>query len=142
MNLGSETYLLNNFYLSVFTNLSEQSKRNEKKIHRFLIYALSQRISIIERMNHISELSADEQAAWHEVMLHHSYDFQEWDQARTELIEQLKKDQKVAEETSIRSYLSCCAEAVSAGHPLPCLKISMQDFYERYGMESAQPQKK
>jgi len=45
-----------------------------------------------------------------------------------------------ASESAIRSYISCCAEAVSGGHPLPNLSTTLKDFYQKYGMESAGPE--
>ena len=50
----------------------------------------------------------------------------------------LKKDEKRAEEMAILSYVSCCAEAVSATLPLPDFLATLEDFYLRYGMESAE----
>ena len=91
-------------------------------------------------MESISELSKEEQAEWHEVMLTHSYDFQDWDQARSCLLKLLHHQKQTASESAIRSYISCCAEAVSGGHPLPDLSTTMEDFYQKYGMESAGPE--
>jgi hypothetical protein len=91
-------------------------------------------------MDSISELSKEEQAEWHEVMLAHSYDFQDWDQARSCLLKLLHHQNQTASESAIRSYISCCAEAVSGGHPLPNLSAILEDFYQKYGMESAGPE--
>lgn len=91
-------------------------------------------------MDSISELSKEEQAMWHEVMLAHSYDFQDWDQSRSSLLKLLHHQKQTASESAIRSYISCCAEAVSGGHPLPNLSTTLEDFYQKYGMESAGPE--
>ena len=91
-------------------------------------------------MDSIKELSREEQAEWHEVMLAHSYDFQDWDQARSGLINLLHLQNKIATESEVRSYVSCCAEAVSGGYPLPNLSKTIKEFYQKYGMESAEPE--
>ena len=91
-------------------------------------------------MDSISELSKEEQAKWHEIMLVHSYDFQDWDQARSCLLKLLHHQKQTASESAIRSYISCCAESVSGGHPLPNLSTTLEDFYQKYGMESAGPE--
>ena len=88
-------------------------------------------------MDSITELSNKEQADWHEIMLAHSYDFQDWDQARSYLLKLLHHQKQTASESAVRSYISCCAEAVSGGHPLPNLSTTLKDFYQKYGMESA-----
>ena len=92
-------------------------------------------------MNFLSELSPEEQAAWHETMLAHSYDLMEWHQARNTLLHLLNSDQKKVTETSVCSYLSCCAEAVSGGYPLPDLCSTVKEFYQRFGMDNAQSPK-
>ena len=74
---------------------------------------------------------------WGEVMLQHSFDQDEWIEARITLLNLLSSDQKVAKESAIRSYLSCCAEAVGATHPLPSLKDSLIELYQQYGMEES-----
>ena len=91
-------------------------------------------------MDSITELSKEEQAEWHEVMLAHSYDFQDWDQARSCLLKLLTRQKQAASESAVRSYISCCAEAVSGGNPLPDLSTTMEEFYQKYGMESAEPE--
>ena len=45
------------------------------------------------------------------------------------LVRLLKKDEKRAEEMAILSYVSCCAEAVSATLPLPDFSSTLEDFY-------------
>jgi hypothetical protein len=71
-------------------------------------------------------------------MLQHSFDEEEWFVARDSLICILSSDQKHADENSIRSYISCCAEAVGGSFPLPSLSDSVVEFYNQYGMDSAQ----
>ena len=90
-------------------------------------------------MDSITNLSQEEQTAWHEAMLGHVYDFQDWEEARISLLKLLHNHNQTATESSIRSYVSCCAEAVSGGHPLPRLNTTLEDFYQKYGMESAEP---
>ena len=91
-------------------------------------------------MNSISELYKEEQAEWHEIMLAHTYDFQDWDLARSCLLKLLHHQNQVASESAVRSYISCCAEAVSGTYPLPSLTTTVEDFYQKYGMESAEPE--
>jgi hypothetical protein len=91
-------------------------------------------------MDSITELSNEEQAQWHEVMLSHSYDFQDWDEARSCLLKLLHRQKQAAPESAVRSYISCCAEAVSGSHPLPNLSTTLEDFFQKYGMESAGPE--
>lgn len=88
-------------------------------------------------MEWIKELSKDELKKWGEVMLQHSFDQEEWKEARCALLNSLTADQKVATESAIRSYISCCAEAVGATHPLPSLKESVIELYQQYGMEES-----
>ena len=83
------------------------------------------------------ELSKDELKKWGEVMLQHSFDQEEWLEARVALLKLLVLDQKVATESAIRSYISCCAEAVGATPPLPSLKESVIELYQQYGMEES-----
>ena len=89
-------------------------------------------------MDSISKLSKEEQAEWHEVMLAHPYDFQDWDQARSCLRKLLHQQNKTATESAVRSYVSCCAEALAGGYPLPNLSTTIEDFYQEYGMETAE----
>lgn len=91
-------------------------------------------------MNLISELSQTEQDAWYQTMLDYSYDSQEWEKARNVLIQLLLSKNKKAEESAIRSYIACCAEAVCSSMPLPKLSSIVEDFFSRYGMEDAIPQ--
>ncbi len=90
-------------------------------------------------MNLISELPQAEQDAWHQVMLDHAYDVNEWERARNDLIERLQSQNKKANESAIRAYIACCAEAVSSSGPLPLLTTVVDDFYSRYGMEESLP---
>ena len=83
------------------------------------------------------DLSKDELIEWGEVMLQHSFDQEEWLEARVALVNLLILDQKVAKESAIRSYISCCAEAVGATHPLPSLKESVIELYQQYGMDES-----
>ena len=66
-----------------------------------------------------------------------SYDSDDWNEAREQLLQLLKIDQRNASEADLRSYLSCCAESVGFVHPLPDLKDTVNDFYLRYGMENS-----
>ena len=91
-------------------------------------------------MDSITKLPSEEQAQWHEVMLAHSYDFEDWDEARSCLVKLLHHQNQKATESAFRSYVSCCAEAVSRSHPLPNLTTTVEDFYQKYGMESAELQ--
>ena len=88
-------------------------------------------------MNLISELPQNQRDAWYECMLNHAYEAKDWENARKHLFHLLKKDEKRAEEMAVLSYVSCCAEAVSATLPLPDFSATLEDFYRRYGMESA-----
>lgn len=88
-------------------------------------------------MDCIKKLDGAELEKWGEVMLQHSFDEEEWMEARISLIKLLSSEQKNAKENAIRSYLSCCAEAVGGTHPLPSLEESVVEFYKQYGMEGA-----
>lgn len=90
-------------------------------------------------MNFISELSQVEQDAWHQTMLNHCYDLLDWEDARKTLKHLLQSKEKDAPEAAIRSYIACCAEAVSSSMPLPLLSTTVEDFFARYGMEDALP---
>ena len=83
-------------------------------------------------------LSKSEIEKWGDKMLQYSFDEEEWFVARDTLIRILSSDQMHADENSIRSYLSCCAEAVGGTFPLPTLSDSVVEFYQQYGMDSAQ----
>jgi len=72
-------------------------------------------------------------------MLGYSYDLAEWIEARDTLAGLLQKDAKNAKETTVRSYLACCAEAMSGISPPPNLAVSVEEFYRLYGMEEAVP---
>lgn len=93
-------------------------------------------------MKLLSELSSEEQAAWQEIMLDYAYDFSDWNRARTHLLGLLHAEHKHATETQLLSYLSCCAEAVSGSYPLPNLSLSVEEFYKKFGMDSATPEEK
>jgi len=86
----------------------------------------------------ISKLPPNERDAWYECMINHAYEAEDWENARQLLVRLLKKDEKRADEMAILSYVSCCAEAVSATLPLPDFSSTLEDFYLRYGMESAE----
>ena len=90
-------------------------------------------------MNLISELPQAEQDAWHQIMLDHSYDVNEWEKARSDLIQRLQSQNKKANESAIRAYIACCAEAVSSGGPLPLLTTVVDEFFSQYGMEDSLP---
>jgi len=70
-------------------------------------------------------------------MLGYSYDLAEWIEARDTLAGLLQKDAKNAKEAAVRSYLACCAEAMSGISPPPNLAVSVEEFYRLYGMEEA-----
>ena len=86
-----------------------------------------------------TELPDSEQKEWSETMLGYSYDLAEWIEARDTLTGLLQKDAKNAKETTVRSYLACCAEAMSGISPPPNLAVSVEEFYRLYGMEEAGP---
>ena len=89
-------------------------------------------------MDRKENLSKSEIEKWGDKMLQYSFDEEEWFVARDTLIRILSSDQMHADENSIRSYLSCCAEAVGGTFPLPTLSDSVVEFYQQYGMDSAQ----
>ena len=91
-------------------------------------------------MKLISELCKTEQDKWHQTMLDYCYDPNDWEKARETLLRLLDSENKEAEEPAIRSYIACCAEAVSSSMPLPQLSFIVEDFFFRYGMEDAIPQ--
>jgi hypothetical protein len=51
----------------------------------------------------------------------YAFDVEEWRVARENLLKLLQNDQRKADEASIRSYISCCAESIGSVHPLPDL---------------------
>ena len=80
-------------------------------------------------MKLISDLCQTEQDAWYQTMLDHSYDPSDWEKAREALLNLLKLENKQANESAIRSYVACCAEAVSSSTPLPILSATVEDFF-------------
>ena len=86
-------------------------------------------------MKELNELPENERHAWSDIMLDYSYDAGEWMQARYRLTELLRENGKQAEESALRSYIACCAEAVRGSAPLHNLCSTLEDFYARYGME-------
>ena len=86
----------------------------------------------------LSEMSKEEEEAWVEIMRVYSFEEKEWKDGRTRLQELLKADDKQADEVSLRSYLSCCAESVGGSHPLlTSLASLVEEFYAAHGMENA-----
>jgi hypothetical protein len=85
----------------------------------------------------LSEMSKEETEAWGLVMLGHAFEEKEWKDGRARLQELLDADGKKANESSLRSYLSCCAESVGGSHPLPSLASLVEELYGAYGMENA-----
>ena len=71
-----------------------------------------------------------------EVMLAHAFEERNGRSGRDRLQELLKAD-KQADEDSLRSYLSCCAESSGGAHPLPCMPSLVEEWYGAYGMENA-----
>ena len=86
-------------------------------------------------------LNVSEIDKWVDIMLQHSFDEEEWFLARDSLIKILESNEKHADENAIRSYISCCAEAVGGSFPLPSLNDSVIEFYHQYGMDSAKNKK-
>ena len=89
-------------------------------------------------MDWLLKLPPQEQKDWQDMMIHFAFEQDEWGQARSSLFALLQKDNKRADETAIRSYLSCCAESAGNVQPLPPLSSLVQDLYQAYGMDSAQ----
>ena len=56
----------------------------------------------------------------------------DWEDARTLLISYLLKDQKTAEESEIRSYLTCCAESYQVPHRSLILAPPYQILYQAW----------
>ena len=88
-------------------------------------------------MSWLDNISLQESKEWQEVMLSHSFDLGEWEKARFKILELLHNDRRTADEASIRSYISCCAESIGSVHPLPDLGDIVNEFYQKYGMESS-----
>ena len=88
-------------------------------------------------MSWLDNISPQESKEWQEVMLTHAYDLEEWGVAREKLLILLLNDQRKADEVSIRSYISCCAESIGSVHPLPELAEVVFEFYQKYGMENS-----
>jgi len=110
----------------------------KKKIRIFHLLPYRLYSSFKDQMILIPKLPPNERDAWYECMINHAYEAEDWENARQLLVRLLKKDEKRAEEMAILSYVSCCAEAVSATLPLPDFSSTLEDFYLRYGMESAE----
>lgn len=110
----------------------------KKKMRIF--HLLTDRLHPSFRINMIliSELPEKERDAWYECMVNHGYEAKDWESARQLLMSLLARDEKQAKEMAILSYISCCAEAVSGTFPLPNFSETLEDFYCRYGMESAE----
>ena len=90
-------------------------------------------------MDWLEKFPPNEQKLWQDTMLDHSYDDEEWGEARDLLKLLLKNDLRNSSEGSIRSYIACCAEASGGVHPLPELKQVVEEFYRQYGMENSTP---
>ena len=88
-------------------------------------------------MSWLDNISPKESKEWQEVMLAHAFDVEEWGDAREKLLILLQNDQRKADEASLRSYISCCAESIGSVHPLPDLSEIVSEFYQKYGMESS-----
>ena len=88
-------------------------------------------------MDWMEKLDSEEAKAWEELMVDYSYDPDDWNEARVQLLQMLKTDRRNASEGDMRSYLSCCAESVGSVHPLPDLKETVEEFYSRFGMENS-----
>ena len=88
-------------------------------------------------MSWLDNISPQESKEWQEVMLAHAYDLEEWGDAREKLLKLLQNDQRKADEASLRSYISCCAESIGSVHPLPVLSEIVSEFYQKYGMENS-----
>ena len=88
-------------------------------------------------MTWIEKIPADQAKIWQDTMLDHSYDYEEWGEARGHLKLLLKNDFRDSAEESICSYIACCAEASGGVHPLPELKQVVREFYGQYGMENS-----
>ena len=88
-------------------------------------------------MSWLDNISLQESKEWQEVMLAHAYDLEEWGDAREKLLKLLQNDERKADEASLRSYISCCAESIGSVHPLPDLAEVVSEFYQKYGMESS-----
>ena len=88
-------------------------------------------------MSWLDNISSQESKEWQEVMLAHAYDLEEWGDAREKLLKLLQNDQRKADEASLRSYISCCAESIGSVHPLPDLSEIVSEFYQKYGMENS-----
>ena len=88
-------------------------------------------------MSWLDNISPQESKEWQEVMLAHAYDLEEWGDAREKLLKLLQNDERKADEASLRSYISCCAESIGSVHPLPDLSEIVSEFYQKYGMENS-----
>ena len=88
-------------------------------------------------MSWLDNISPQESKEWQEVMLAHAYDIEEWGDAKEKLLKLLQNNQRKADEASIRSYISCCAESIGSVHPLPDLSEIVSEFYQKYGMENS-----
>jgi hypothetical protein len=88
-------------------------------------------------MSWLDNIAPKESKEWQEVMLGYAFDVEEWGVARNKLLKLLQNDQRKADEASIRSYISCCAESIGSVHPLPDLAEVVSEFYQKYGMESS-----
>ena len=88
-------------------------------------------------MSWLDNISPQESKEWQEVMLAHAFDLEEWGDAREKLLKLLQNNQRKADEASLRSYISCCAESIGSVHPIPDLSEIVSEFYQKYGMESS-----
>ena len=86
----------------------------------------------------MSEMSKEEADAWGGIMREYAFEEREWKDGRARLQELLEADGKRADESSLRSYLSCCAESVGGSHPLlTSLPSLVEELYGAHGMENA-----
>ena len=66
-----------------------------------------------------------------------SFAIDEWKDASQFLYERLKAENLCASPDEIREYLSCCAQATVGTYPLPSFSDIVEEFYSKFGMDSA-----
>ena len=88
-------------------------------------------------MDWLSQMDSNEKKKWEDMMSHHPFSFEDWEDSRKRLLTLLgREENRVVDEASLRAYLDCFAESVGSVHPLPDLADLVEEFFKKYGMDA------
>ena len=89
-----------------------------------------------ELMDWLEQMKPRESEKWERIMAHHPFSQEDWESARKRLVSLLTKEERMVDDSSLLSYLDCCAESVGSVHPLPDFADLVEEFFQKYGMDS------